>query len=84
MNDQTLINVLFATSGALGGWWLKAMWAAILKLQIDQAAISLKFAESAVSVSNEYIKKEEFERFLDIIYKKLDRIEDKLDGKVDK
>jgi hypothetical protein len=84
MNDQTLINALFALSGSLGGWWLKTMWAAIIRIQIEQAAISLKFAESAVLISNEYAKKDDLDRLIDAIFKKLDRIEDKLDGKVDK
>jgi hypothetical protein len=26
MMDQTLFNIAVAIAGALGGWWMKAMW----------------------------------------------------------
>jgi hypothetical protein len=84
MNDQTLINALFSTCGALGGWWLKTMWASIIKLQTEQAVISARLADSAIMIANDYVKKEELDRLIDAIFKKLDRIEDKLDNKVDK
>jgi hypothetical protein len=84
MNDQTLINALFSICGALGGWWLKTMWASIIKLQTEQAVISARLADSAIMIANDYVKKEELDRLIDAIFKKLDRIEDKLDNKVDK
>lgn len=84
MDQQQLFNVLFAIAGALGGWWMKAMWESVKELQHTDRALTNEVAELKVLVAGQYMKRDEFDRISNAIFAKLDRIEDKLDGKADK
>lgn len=46
--------------------------------------LSVKVQSIELLVAGEYVKKAEIQQLSDSLFKKLDRIEDKLDGKVDK
>ncbi len=82
--DQQLFNVLFAVVGVLGGWWMKATWEALKSLEHADRALSTQVGELRVLVAGGYVKTEQFESHSSAMFSKLDRIEDKLDGKVDK
>ena len=82
--DQQMFNVLFAVAGALGGWWMKAMWESVKELRHTDRALTTEVSELKVLVAGQYMKRDEFERTSQAIFTKLDRIEDKLDGKADK
>ena len=69
---------------ALGGWWLKVIWEALKDLQIADTQLATKVGQIEVLVAGQYVKREEMERFANAIFTKLDRIEGKLDSKVDK
>lgn len=84
MPDQQMFNVVFAIAGALGGWWMKAMWESVKELQHTDRALTTEVSELKVLVAGQYMKRDEFERTSQAIFTKLDRIEDKLDGKADK
>lgn len=84
MDQQQLFNVLFALVGVLGGWWMKAMWEAIKSLEQADKALSNQVADLKVLVAGEYVRTEQFDSMGKAIFAKLDRIEDKLDGKADK
>lgn len=84
MDQQQLFNVLFAVVGVLGGWWMKAMWEAVKALEHADKALSNQVGELRVLVAGGYVKTEQFESHSKAIFSKLDRIEDKLDLKVDK
>jgi hypothetical protein len=44
MLDQQTFNIAIGVAGALGGWWMKAMWDALKDLQRqDQVLVSEKF-----------------------------------------
>lgn len=79
-----MFNVMFAIAGALGGWWMKAMWESVKELQYTDRNLTNEVAELKVLVAGQYMKRDEFERTSNAIFQKLDRIEDKLDGKADK
>lgn len=85
---QTLFNLSIMVTGALGGWWMKVMWDAIKSLETQDRALADRVAEIDVLVAGSYVKRDYFEHKLDsitnAIFTKLDRIEDKLDGKADK
>lgn len=84
MDQQQLFNVLFALVGVLGGWWMKAMWEAIKSLEQADKALGNQVADLKVLVAGEYVRTEQFDSMGKAIFAKLDRIEDKLDGKADK
>lgn len=82
--DQTLINWLLAGFSALVGFLLNAVWQAVKDLQASDKSISEKIASIEVLVAGDYVRKEDFTKMAEAISSKLDRIEDKLDKKVDK
>lgn len=84
MDQQQLFNVLFALVGVLGGWWMKAMWEAIKALESADKALSAQVGDLKVLVAGGYVRTESFDKLSAAIFAKLDRIEDKLDGKADK
>jgi hypothetical protein len=84
MSDQSLLNMLFGMLFTAAGWWLKALWDSVKELQQADKALAEKVATIEVLVAGNYVTRADFDRFLDGLFKKLDRIEDKLDGKVDK
>ena len=85
MNDnQQLFNIVFSVAGALTGWWMKAMWEALKDLQKADQKLSGEVSDLKVLVAGGYVRTEAFDKLGAAIFTKLDRIEDKLDGKVDK
>ena len=82
--DQSIINWLLAGFGGLIGFFLNIVWMAVKDLQSADKDLSEKVASIEVLVAGDYVKKEDFTKMAEAIYSKLDRIEDKLDKKVDK
>lgn len=82
--DQTIINWLLAGFGALIGFLLKAMWQAVKDLQTADKVLADKVGSIEVLVAGAYVKKDDFAHTIEALFKKLDKIEDKLDKKVDK
>lgn len=82
--DQTIINWLLAGFGGLIGFLLNAVWQAVKDLQQADKDLVTKVAEIEVLVAGDYVKKGDLEKLSSAIFAKLDRIEDKLDLKVDK
>lgn len=85
---QTLFNISIMVAGGLAGWWMKVMWEAIKALETQDRALADRVASIDVLVAGSYVKRDYFESKIDAvttaIFAKLDRIEDKLDGKADK
>lgn len=93
--DQTLINYLMAGFGAAIGFILRVLWEGLRELQKADLVLTAKLNQIQLVVAGEYVKKEDlersaatqreyFERSVNAIFTKLDKIEDKLDGKVDR
>jgi len=82
--DQTLVNWLLAGFGGLIGFLLHVVWQAVKDLQKADKALAERVGEIEVLVAGSYITKTDFTSVTDAIFRKLDRIEDKLDGKADK
>lgn len=86
--DQTLFNIAVAIAGALGGWWMKAMWDGIKEMQRDMREIERELPEN-------YVRKDDFkdvvrdirqdmkdgfnkmDATLGLIFKRLEQKEDK-------
>jgi hypothetical protein len=84
MDAQDIINVLFAACGALLGWTLKRIWTAVDHLQEQDKALAEKVQAIEVLVAGTYVKRDDLEKVTNQLFHQLDRIESKLDGKVDK
>lgn len=82
--DQTLVNWMLAGFGGLIGFLLNVVWQAVKDLQIADKNIADKVAEIEVLVAGDYLRREDFEHTVGALFRKLDKIEDKLDRKVDK
>ena len=93
--DQTLINYLMAGFGAAISFILKVIWEGLRELQKCDLDITSKISQIQLLVAGEYVKKEDlerstnmqreyFEKSLTALFAKLDKIENKLDGKMDK
>lgn len=88
MFDQTILNWAFGLFGTAGGWWMKTMWESLQDLQSADRGLAEKVAAIDTLVAGQYVKRDYFEaKMTDLsagIFRKLDRIEDKLDLKADK
>ena len=82
--DQQLFNIVIGVAGALGGWWMKAMWEGLKDLQKTDHELTQQVNNLQVLVAGQYMRRDEFDNVSRAIFAKLDRIEDKLDKKVDK
>lgn len=82
--DQALVNWLLAGFGGLIGFLLNVVWQAVKDLQKADEVLAERVGEIEVLVAGSYITKIDFTQVIDAIFRKLDRIEDKLDKKVDK
>lgn len=84
MDSQTLINTLLGVVSALGGWWMRIMYQSLQDLKIQDDKLADKVGKIEVLVAGEYVKKADFEKKMDALFAKLDKIDDKLDHKADK
>lgn len=82
--DQTILNWILGGVGGLLGFLLNTVWQAVKDLQKADKDLTTKVAEIEVMVAGAYVKKDDIDKLSNAIFAKLDRIEDKLDGKVDK
>lgn len=85
---QTFFDVGLALIGALGGWVLSNVRESIRQLHEQDQDLATKVQAIEVLVAGEYCKRDDMDKTIDkltsAIFTKLDRIENKLDGKVDK
>jgi len=70
MEDQTIFNLLIATSMTVAGWFLRSMWEAIREVEKD--------------LPRNYIRREDYRDDMREIKKMLGAIFDKLERKEDK
>ena len=84
MNEQQFFNVAFAIIGALGGWWMRVMWQSLKELEQQDSKLADKVGNIEVLVAGHYVKRDDMNRDIAIIFAKLDRIEDKMNKKADK
>lgn len=83
-STQTLFNIIVSLCAMLGGWMLKSVQTSIENLHEADAELATKIQSIEVLVAGNYVKRDDLDRSITAIFIKLDRIETKLDGKVDK
>lgn len=81
---QTLFNLVVSLAAFFGGYVLNSLKTTIEHLQQADKELTDKIQSIEVLVAGNYVKRDDMERLSQAIFSKLDRIERKLDGKVDK
>ena len=84
MDSQTIINTAIALVGFLGGWILKVIWEGVKDLQVVDKLLTEKVNTIEILIAGNYMSKQDFDKIAAAIFAKLDKIDDKLDRKVDK
>ncbi len=81
---QPLFNIAVTLAGFLGGWVLNSLKTSIDNLQKVDTNLAEKVQKIEVLVAGTYVKKDDLEKLSEALFHKLDKIENKLDNKVDK
>lgn len=84
MDPQNLFNVAIAVAGFLGGWVLNSLRDNIASLQKSDSELADKVQKIEVLVAGQYVTRSDFNTLTTALFTKLDKIESKLDGKVDR
>lgn len=84
MDMQTAFNIAVMICAALGGWWMRAVWESLSDLRSAHTQLIDRVQKIEVLVAGEYVTREELSHALQTLFRKLDKIEDKLDGKQDR
>ena len=77
MDWQNVINLVGGAGLATFGWFARQLWDAVQKLKADMSALEL-------SVSDRYVKKDDFKDGIKELKEMLAKIFDKLDSKADR
>ncbi len=84
MDSQDLINAALGAISFLGGWVVKNLQDSMKSLQEADERLATKVQAIEVLVAGQYIKREDFDKTVTALFAKLDKIESKLDFKVDR
>jgi hypothetical protein len=84
MDAQTAINLAFALAGALASWVMTFIYGELRKMQREHHSLVEKLQAVELLVAGQYVKRDALERMESALFHKLDRIEAKLDLKMDK
>ena len=75
---QMGFNVAITLVGFLGGWVLRSITQRIDELQQSEHSLRNKLQAVELLVAGQYVRKEDLEKFGDAIFKKLDKLEERL------
>lgn len=84
MDSQTLINALIGGFSAAVAFILRVIWEGLRELQKADLELTSKVADVQLLVAGTCVKKDELDGVIKALFSKLDKIEDKLDKKVDR
>jgi hypothetical protein len=84
MDNQTIINTLLFLVSFFGGLWVRGIADSMKELKKTDADLAAKVQGIEVLVAGKYVQREELKSFEEALFRKLDRIEEKLDLKMDK
>ena len=77
MDWQNVINIGIGSLLAVGGWFARQLWDAVQKLKTDMSQLEL-------SISDKYVRKDDFKDGIKELKDMLGKIFDKLDSKQDR
>jgi hypothetical protein len=84
MDGQTAFNLAVGLVSFFGGWVVKNLQDAMKSLQATDERLAAKVQSIEVLVAGQYIKREDFERTVEALFAKLDKIDAKLDMKANR
>ena len=84
LSVQTVLNIMICVAGFLGGWILNTLWKTVQDLQIADDRLADKVSSIEILVAGNYVTRDQLDKSLDTLFRKLDRIEEKLDSKADR
>ncbi len=84
MDAQTAFNILLGMTAFLGGWVLNSLKDSINNLQKVDTQLANKVQGIEILVAGEYVKRVDLDKLTLALFAKLDKIETKIDGKMDK
>ena len=77
MTSFEILNIVLGGGLTVLGWFARELWSAVKELRLDLIALK-------ANLSDQYVRKDDFREFRRELLIVLQRIEDKLDHKVDK
>ncbi len=83
-NFQSFFNIAIVLIGFLGGWVLNSLKSSIDALHKADTDLTAKVQSVEVLVAGQYVRRDDFDKVSSELFRKLDRIYDKLDDKADK
>lgn len=81
---QSAFNFAVGAFGVLFGWFLNVVWAANKELRDDISKVRDQHESFRLHIHETYMRRDDHHNTADAIFKKLDRIEEKIDRKADK
>lgn len=78
MEFQVAFNIAVSLVGLLGGWVLKYITDELKALRNANEKMLEKIQHVEVLVAGQYVRNDALERFSDAVFKKLDRIEQRI------
>jgi hypothetical protein len=84
MDIQLAFNIVLSLVAFLGGWVLNSVRDSIASLQKSDNELADKLQHVEVLVAGQYVRRDEIKDLTTALFNKLDKIELKLDKKVDK
>lgn len=84
IDTQMTINILLSLVAFLGGWWMRTMWTSLNELRSADAKLTDRVQSIELLVAGNYVTKNDLNVLTEALFRKLDRIESKVDNKVDK
>lgn len=82
--DQTIINFVLSAFSALTGFVLKMVWDSVKDLQKADTNLAARVGEIEVLVAGRYVTNERLDQSINALSAKLDKIDAKIDRKMDK
>ena len=76
--DQSMVNWLLAGFSGLIGFLVNSVWNAVRDLQTADTQLAKQLSEIETLVAGDYTRKEDFDRSMEKLYRKLDDINDKM------
>lgn len=84
MNYQDSFNLVLGVAAFFGGWILNSVRDSVKSLHESDTLLSDRVQANEVLVAGQYVRREELDKAITALFAKLDRIENKLDSKLDK
>lgn len=84
MENVSLFDILLGALNLVLGWLFRILWEAIKDMKVAHQELSTKVQQMEVLMIGDYVKRQEVDDKYEALFRKLDRMEDKIDRKLDK